>query len=184
MLRIATQTTDEMISDFRTTRPAAATMMRLLAGVVLGIGASHSPLAAQRPERFTEWTAPVFPVAEYVARRAVLMGQLSDRDVLLVPGAEGTSGGETFRQLDDFEYFVGLEVPRSLLVVDGHSHRSILFVPKSDPRFENGGRPNDFPGRSLASDPSLRALSGVDAVPPDDGSRSTCSPSINAAPGC
>ena len=119
---------------------------------------------AQRAERLTDWTRPVFPAAEYAARGAAALTALGPNDVLLVPSAEGTSGGETFRQLDDFEYLVGLEVPRSVLAIDGRTHRTMLFVPVTDQRFENRGRPNDFPGRELLSDPSLRSLSGVDTV--------------------
>ncbi len=124
-------------------------------------GASGS---ASRLERFTAWTQPTFPVAEYTARRARARTLLGPNDVLVVPSAEGTSGGETFRQLDDFEYLVGLELSRSTLVIDGQSGRSLLFMPRTDPRFENTARPNDFPGRPLLSDPALRALSGVDSV--------------------
>jgi len=119
---------------------------------------------AQQPERFTAWTQPTFPVAEYAARQAKALAALGENDVLLVPSGEGTSGGETFRQLDDFEYLVGLEVPRTMLAIDGRSRRALLFVPADDPRFLNAGRPNDFPGRPLAADPALRALSGVDTV--------------------
>lgn len=111
----------------------------------------------------------MFPAAEYAARRASALTLLGRDDVLLVPSAEGTSGGETFRQLDDFEYFVGLEVPRSVLVLDGRLRRAVLFVPRTDTRFENVGRPNDFPGRELLDDPSVRALSGVDTVVAHDG---------------
>ena len=123
---------------------------------------------AQRAERYTDWTRPVFPAAEYSEHRARALASLGAGDVLLVPSGEGTSGGETFRQRDDFEYFTGLEVPRSLLAIDGRSRRTLLFVPRNDPRFENRGRPNDFPGRPLAADPSLRELSGVDSVITDD----------------
>jgi Xaa-Pro aminopeptidase len=123
---------------------------------------------AQRPEHFTAWTAPVFPTAEYVARRAAALDGLHTGEVLIVPSAEGTSGGETFRQLDDFEYFLGLDVPRSVLAIDSRTGKSLLFVPRDDPRFTNPGRPNDFPGRPLAADPALRALSGVDSVLIDD----------------
>jgi Xaa-Pro aminopeptidase len=123
---------------------------------------------AQRPEHFTAWTAPVFPAAEYVVRRAAALGGLRTGEVLLVPSAEGTSGGETFRQLDDFEYFLGLEVPRSVLAIDSRTGKSLLFVPHDDPRFTNPGRLNDFPGRPLAADPAIRALSGVDSVLIDD----------------
>ncbi len=145
-----------------------ATVLQL-AGLTLALLAllAPHPARAQRAERFTAWTAPVFPAGEYVARRAAIAAKLGERDVLLIPSAEGTSGGETFRQLDDFEYFNGLEVPRAILAIDGRAHQSTLFVPPNDPRFENAARPNDFPGRPLASDPALRALSGVDAVRPD-----------------
>jgi len=128
------------------------------------LAAQSAQSAAQRPERFTDWTRPVFPAEEYVARRAAALALLDENAVLLVPSGEGTSTGETFRQLDDFEYLAGLEVPRSLLAVDRRTERAVLFVPATDPRFENPGRPNDFPGRPLAADSALRALSGVDAV--------------------
>lgn len=140
----------------------------LFSGVLLTsvslVAAAAQSLHAQRPEKFSEWTTPVFPSAEYVARRAAALGRIGENDLLLVPSGEGTSGGETFRQLDDFEYFVGLEVSRSILAIDGRSKRSVLFVPHDDPRFTNAGRPNDFPGRPLVLDPSLRTLSGVDTV--------------------
>lgn len=123
---------------------------------------------AQRAERFADWTRPAFPAAEYSEHRVRALASLGPGDVLLVPSGEGTSGGETFRQRDDFEYFTGLEVPRSLLAIDGQSRRAVLFVPRDDPRFENRGRPNDFPGRPLAADPLLRELSGVDSVLTDD----------------
>lgn len=123
---------------------------------------------AAPPERFSDWTTPVFPAGEYQTRRAAALSLIGENDVLLVPSGEGTSGGETYRQLDDFEYLVGLEVSRSVLAIDGRSKRSTLFVPRNDPRFTNSGRPNDFPGRPLLADPALRTLSGVDTVLADD----------------
>ena len=137
----------------------------IIRAAVIWIGLhAGAPLAAsQRAERFTAWTHPTFPPAEYLSRRDAVMRALGDR-ILLVPGAEGTSTGETFRQLDDFEYLAGLEVPRSVLAIDGTSRRTFLFVPRTDARFDNPDRPNDFPGRPLAADPALRAMSGVDSV--------------------
>jgi Xaa-Pro aminopeptidase len=149
--------------------PANALLVWMLRSmpVLLGLAAIAGPAHAQRGARFVEWTAPVFAAQEYLARRSRVLASLSDNDVLLVPSSEGTSSGETFRQLNDFEYLVGLEIPRSLLLIDRRTQRSVLFVPLTDPRFENPGRPNDFPGRPLVSDPSLRALSGVDSVVAD-----------------
>lgn len=125
-------------------------------------------LHAQGAGRFTIWTHPVFPAEEYRARHAAVVAALGNDDVLLVPSSEGTSAGETFRQLDDFEYLAGLETPRSVLAIDGRTRRTLLFMPRTDARFENGARPNDFPGRLLAADPALRALSGVGSVLTDD----------------
>ena len=67
-------------------------------------------IVAQKAERLSNWTSPVFPVAEYVARRRAALAVLGTEDVLLVSSAEGTSSGDTFRQSDDFEYLVGLEL--------------------------------------------------------------------------
>lgn len=52
--------------------------------------------------------------------------------------------------------------------IDGRSRRTILFIPATDARFTNAARPNDFPGRELLSDPSLRERSGVDSVTIDE----------------
>ena len=67
--------------------------------------------------------------------------------LLLVPSSDGLTHGETFRQLEDFWYLTGLEVVQSMLVLDAERGLSTLFMPQRDPRFENPGRPNDFPGR-------------------------------------
>ena len=138
--------------------------------IATGVLAQSAKDATPRPaEVFSAWTRPTFPAAEYAARRKGALAQLKSGEVWLVPGAEGTSVGETFRQLDNFEYFVGLELPRSLLVMDQSTGLSTLFTPARDPRFENPLRPNDFPGRALSADPFLRESSGVDRVESDAG---------------
>jgi Xaa-Pro aminopeptidase len=81
--------------------------------------------------------------------------------VLLVPSSDGVTHGETFRQLDDFLYLTGLELPASMLALDSRAGEAVLFLPARDPRFENPGRPNDFPGRPLGSDPEVATLSGL-----------------------
>ncbi|MEO7963233.1 MAG: Xaa-Pro peptidase family protein, partial [Gemmatimonadaceae bacterium] len=153
---------------FRISQLQSTRWCLLLATLASGSSVSAQTYTPPPPERLTNWSRPVFPVAEYVSRRAAALALLDSNDVLLVASAEGTSSGETFRQLDDFEYLVGLEAPRTLLAIDGRTRRSTLFVPARDPRFENAGRANDFPGRPLATDPSLRGLSGVEQVVPDD----------------
>lgn len=82
--------------------------------------------------------------------------------VLLVPSSDGVTHGATFRQLEDFWYYTGLEVPNSMLLLDAEQDRSILFLPATDYRFENPGRPNDFPGRPLLEDYQLRSIAGIE----------------------
>lgn len=122
-------------------------------------------LAAQTPEqRYADWARPVFPPGEHGARREALLEALaaSGGGILLVPSADGGTHGETFRQLDDFWYLTGLEVPGSMVALDGDRGASLLFLPRRDPRFERPGRPNDFPGRPLGADPSVAASAGID----------------------
>ena len=123
---------------------------------VLAIAASTTvplfTLAAQTPEqRYTDWARPGFRPQEYEYRRGRIMDGLraTGGGLLLVPSADGITHGGTFRQLDDFWYLTGLEVPGSMLVLDADQGVSLLFMPPRDPRFENPGRPNDFPGRPL-----------------------------------
>ncbi len=82
----------------------------------------------------------------------------------LTPSRHGVSDGHTFRQLDDFLYFSGLELPDSMLVLDADSGTVVLFTPARDARYANEARPNDFPGRLLGADPDLREASGIDDV--------------------
>lgn len=118
-------------------------------------------------QNFFHWTAVPFPTEEYTARRASLYAALAPAGgVLLIPGTHHFSDGFTFRQLDDFLYFCGLELPDSVLALAVDKGEAHLFVPERDPRFDSPTRPNDFPGRLLASDPALAERSGVDTVRP------------------
>ncbi len=115
--------------------------------------------AGQTPEQpLFEWDTPAFPGSEYEDRRATLLAHVEESNaVFLAFSGQGLSHGETFRQLDDFSYLVGLELPESILAVDGPRSSATLFVPARDHRFASASRPNDFPGRRLTSDPEIRA---------------------------
>ena len=88
--------------------------------------------------------------------------------MFLIPSASGLTTGDTFRQAEDFLYFTGLELPKSMLWVDADRRLILLFVPDRDPRWENPGRPNDFPGRDLGTDSAIVRLAAVDSVLPAD----------------
>lgn len=141
----------------------------LLAGSALAAAAvvagDPGPLSAQTPEqRYSDWVRPGFRPQEYEFRRNRILDGLraTGGGLLLVPSSDGITHGETFRQLEDFWYLTGLEVPQSMLVLDAARDISILFMPQRDPRFENPGRPNDFPGRPLLDDYQIRGIGGAD----------------------
>ena len=141
-----------------TRRPGGAT--GLLAATLVAVSMAASPDAhGQTPEQtLFGWDTPAFPQEEYEHRRQRAVEALAERDgVMLVFSGHGLSHGDTFRQLDDFSYLVGLELPQSLLVTDGVVGKTILFTPARDFRFASDSRPNDFPGRELAADPMVRA---------------------------
>lgn len=130
--------------------------------------APPSEAAAQEgtPEqRYSDWVRRLdFRPQEYAFRRSNMIRLLreSGGGVMLIPSSDGRTEGDTFRQLEDFWYYTGLEVPHSVLVLDAERDRSILFLPSTDARFESPGRPNDFPGRPLLDDYRLRSIGGVE----------------------
>ena len=146
--------------------------MRPLALAVLALGTAPSAANAQEwpppEESFFDWSQPQFGGEEYAGRRARLLELLGDLGpgVVLIPSGDGITHGQTFRQLDDFNYFTGLELPGSALVLDTRDGTATLYVPSRDFRFDNPSRRNDFPGRPLGDDAAVRAQAGVDAVLP------------------
>ena len=138
-----------------------------LASVALLSAAPTSPQGPRAGEqRFFEWTRMPFSKDVYRARREKMIAQLrrSGGGVFLAPSGHGVSDGFTFRQLDDFLYFTGLELPDSMLALDADAGRVLLFSPPRDARYENPSRPNDFPGRLLGADPDLPEISGIAEV--------------------
>ena len=138
-----------------------------LTAIALGTILLSSPASvqAQAPvQRYGDWTRLDFRPQEYQYRRNRIMEYVAESGggIMLVPSSDGRTEGSTFRQLDDFWYFTGLEIPNSMLAFDVVRRQSILFMPKQDERFHNPGRPNDFPGRPLLSDFQIRGMTGID----------------------
>ena len=124
-----------------------------------------SLLSAQTPEQtYFEWASMPFSKAELTQRRANLISTLQSQEktgVVLIPAKDGFSYGETFRQLDDFYYFTGLELPNAILAIDIDNATTTVYVPENDLRFHSGSRPNDFPGRPLLNDIEITNKSGL-----------------------
>jgi Xaa-Pro aminopeptidase len=122
-------------------------------------------LHAQTPQQsYFEWTAMPFNKEELTQRRDNLVSQLKAQNktgLVLIPAKDGFSYGETFRQLDDFYYFTGLELPNAILAIEITNGNTIVFAPEMDMRFHSNTRPNDFPGRPLLNDPEIANESGL-----------------------
>ena len=101
-----------------------------------------------------------FPAEEFVERRARVMEAIGDDAIAMVQGAPADPGFRVFRQSNEFYYLTGIEVPHSYLLIDGRARRSLLFLPRRDPRKERGE------GRMLGAEDveEAKRVTGVDDV--------------------
>ena len=125
----------------------------------------QSSIVSQTPEQhYFDWTSLPFSKSELAQRRSNLICELREQNIeglMLIPAKDGFSYGETFRQLNDFYYFTGLELPNAILAIDIASENTTVFTPKMDKRFHNISRPNDFPGRPLLNDSYISKQAGI-----------------------
>ena len=122
--------------------PASLALLLAL-GCTIPLGPPHTTSTPE--ERFLDASRVAFEPAVLAARRARLAEALraSGGGVFLAPSADGFSGGETFRQLDDFLYFTGLELPNAVLTLDAESGAAAIYAPRRDARFESATRSNE-----------------------------------------
>ena len=111
-----------------------------------------SALAAQPV--FTD----IFPPDEYAARRARVMQKIGD-GVAIIQGTTERPGEQPLRQANQFFYISGVVEPRAILVIDGKTKRSTLFLnPRNERREKTTFGPGLYPG-----DEAARAT-GIEAV--------------------
>jgi Xaa-Pro aminopeptidase len=73
----------------------------------------------------------IFEKSEYAARRAKLMEMIPDGAAIIL-GAQDVIGYNPYFQNNDFMYFAGVEIPHSILIVDGKNKESALFFTISE----------------------------------------------------
>ncbi|HXV29761.1 MAG TPA: aminopeptidase P N-terminal domain-containing protein, partial [Sinorhizobium sp.] len=78
----------------------------------------------------------IFPPEEFAARRAKVIERIGD-GVAILQGTTERPGEQPLRQGNQFFYVSGVIEPRALLVIDGRSKRSTLFLNPRDERREN-----------------------------------------------
>ena len=118
----------------------------LFAGVLGLVSVQGAP-----PVYFTD----AFPLEEFAARRAKVLAAIGD-GVAVLHGAPEMAAEVAFRQNNQFFYLTGVEVPRAVLVLDGRTKQSALFL--QTPRRERYNGPDLGPG------PEAAAITGIDAV--------------------
>jgi Xaa-Pro aminopeptidase len=111
---------------------------------LVAVAQSQSPTGPEAPP----WFNDVFPPEEYATRRAALMQQI-DEALAVLQGAAEKPAEAPFRQNNQFFYLTGVEVPRALLLVDGKTKRSTLYLPDSARRARAWG-PMLQPGADAA----------------------------------
>jgi Xaa-Pro aminopeptidase len=125
-----------------------------LAGLILLVLVSA---ASAQPPLFTD----SLPPDEFAARRARVLQQIGDGAVV-IQGTTELPSYHKFRQNNQFFYLTGVEVPRALLVIDGRTKASTLFLLPRDQRAERSEGPVLAPG------PEAAALTGIERVLPRD----------------
>jgi Xaa-Pro aminopeptidase len=105
-----------------------------------------------------------FTVKEFADRRARIYDAIGPDSVALMQGLPSVHSSAIFRQSNEFYYVSGVVVPQALLLMDGATRRSILYLPK-----QNVSRAA-VEGDLLSSDDPAKtaATTGVDEVKSPD----------------
>ena len=99
----------------------------------------------------------VFTPAEFSARRAKVMAAIGD-GVAIVAGATEPAAYTKFQQGKQFFYLTGVEVPRAILLMDGRTRTTTLFLPARTPASDRSEGPLLAPGDQA------RTLTGIEQV--------------------
>jgi Xaa-Pro aminopeptidase len=130
-----------------------STFRSLLAGFAIASGVLSVPSGADAQQGFTD----AFPPQEFAARRAKVLAAIGD-GVAILQGTTERSGESPLRQSNQFFYVSGVVEPRAMLIIDGRTKRSTLFL---TPR--TAGRERAIGPYLDVGDSSAR-VTGMDAV--------------------
>ena len=102
----------------------------------------------------------IFPPDEFAARRARVMAKIGD-GVAIIQGTTERPGEQPLRQANQFFYVSGVVEPRAILIMDGKTKRSTLFLnPRNERRENNMFGPGLYPGEEAAR------ATGIESVLP------------------
>jgi Xaa-Pro aminopeptidase len=128
-------------------------MSALLSRAVVAVALVGAAAAAEAQTLFTA----AFPPEEFAARRARVMAAIGD-GVAILQGAAELPAYLPFRQNNQAYYLTGVEVPRAIVLLDGRTRRTTIYLPPRDERMERSEGPMLVPGEAAVR------LTGADAV--------------------
>jgi Xaa-Pro aminopeptidase len=73
-----------------------------------------------------------FPKDEFAARRLKVADAIGPEAVALMQAAPTVHSSAIFRQSNEFFYLTGVGVPQAMLLIDGATRKSTLYLPKQD----------------------------------------------------
>jgi Xaa-Pro aminopeptidase len=120
--------------------------------------AAAAPLVAHAQQGFTD----AFPAEEFQARRAKVLASIGD-GVAILQGTTERRGESPLRQSNQFFYLTGVTEPRAMLVIDGRTKKSTLFLVPRTPARERAIGPYLDVGDSSARVTGLDAIVARDA---------------------
>jgi len=132
-----------------------ATRMVICGAVVAAALSAAAPLA-QPVFRGRE----IFPAEEYAARRTRVMAGIGE-GVAIVLGATEPPGEIAFRQNSQTFYLSGVVEPRAVLIIDGRSRKTTVFLQPANAR-----RDDSMFGKAMAPGPEAATELGVEEVLP------------------
>src|SRR5215510_3399258 len=130
---------------------------RAVLGAALSLFTIFGPREARAQQGFTD----AFPPEEFAARRAKVMTSIGN-GVAILQGTTERRGESPLRQSNQFFYLTGVVEPRAMLIIDGRTRHSTLFLTPRTPARERAIGPYLDVG-----DSSARAT-GLDAIIPRD----------------
>jgi Xaa-Pro aminopeptidase len=122
--------------------------------LTLALAALGAVLSAQPVFRGHE----IFPPEEFASRRAQVFERIGD-GVAVLQGTTERGGEEPLRQSNQFFYLTGIVEPRALVLLDGRTRKTIVFLQPADAR-----RDDRMFGPALAPGEEAARVTGVDAV--------------------
>src|SRR6185312_6906607 len=100
----------------------------------------------------------IFSASEFAARRAAVMKSIGD-GVAIIQGTTERPGEQPLRQNNEFYYLTGVIEPRAILMIDGRTKKSTLFLsPTNEKRELSMFGPSLIPGDSAEKDTGIESV--------------------------